>query len=108
MIWMRQFTGSALSQFFRGVAGHLAHFAVYPDETSSDRVDLALADTRELEHRTEFLFAFAQGVFCLLLGRGRFDSADHFVCCGCKARQAGQQPSILRIELRLWTMRQYP
>ncbi len=95
---MRQFTGCALSQFFRGVAGHLAHFAVYSDESSSDRVDLALADTRELKHRTEFLFAFRQ-LFVGVLGSGGFDGADHGVCRGCETGQAGQQPRVLGIEL---------
>src|SRR5688572_30889655 len=94
---MRQFADSAESQFFRGVACHLAHFAVDPYESSGERVDLTLTDARELKHGTEFFFAFRQ-LFVGALGSGGFDGADHCVCRGCETGKAGQQPRVLSIE----------
>jgi hypothetical protein len=65
------------SQFFRGVASHLAHFTVDPDESPSERI------YRQL--------------FFRVLRSGGFDSADHFECPGRETGKAGQQPRVLGI-----------
>src|SRR5688572_32326402 len=88
---MRQFADAAKSQFFRGVASHLAHLTVDPAESPSERIHLTLADARELKHGTEFLFAFRQ-LFFRVLRSGGFDSTNHVVHRGCETGKAGQQP----------------